>query len=690
MSHPHRNRPSHIQKKGRAAGAGKPIVRLLFVTILTASMLSAQSGPTFPDVTALSLEDLMSLKVTSVSKRAQTLGAAPAAIFVITREDIRRSGARSVPEALRLAPGLEVARIDQNKWAIGSRGFNGRFANKLLVLIDGRTVYTPLFSGVYWNVQDVLLEDVDRIEVIRGPGATLWGANAVNGVINIITKEAQATQGGLLVAEAGNEERALGALRFGGQIGSKTYYRAYTKYSQNGSSTDAFGRDAFDGWDTKRAGFRMDSSLPEDSFSLQGNLYYNKYGETLTAPLLSAPYVTTFRNNGNFSGGNFLGLWTHAFSNSTTSLQAYYDKTNTSAESLLVHHQDIYDIDFQHDVRVSEGQELIWGMSYRSTQDKIDPSPAVTLDPAKRNLSLFSGFVQDQFGMFDNRLRVTLGSKFEHNGYTGLEAIPNARFQWTLRSNQSIWGAVSRAVRTPSRTERDMRLSAAVVPPSEATGGLPVLVSVHGNPEFDSEKLVAYEAGYRVQPTPTLSADVAVFYNSYKSLLSAEPETPFLETSNFPVHLVAPVVAANKMSGRTRGAEFFADWKVLPRWSVSGSYSFLDMNIRKNRDSLDQTSSDPGGASPRHQFYVRTSVDLLKNFEQDVTLRYVDRLSGLRIPSYYSLDARFGWKPIAALELSIGSRNLLNDRHLEFIPDFISTSPTEVKRSVYGTITFKF
>src|SRR5687768_13901774 len=339
--------------------------------VLAAAVLSVGvSAQDFPDVTAISLEDLMNLKVTSVSKREQKLGVAAAAIFAITQEDIRRSGARNIPEALRLAPGLEVARIDENKWAIASRGFNGRFTNKLLVLIDGRSVYTPLYSGVYWNVQDVLLEDVERIEVIRGPGATLWGANAVNGVINIMTKEAAATQGGLLAAQAGNALMGLGGARYGGKIGANVSYRAYAKYFKWDSSTGISGHDAFDGWDTTRVGFRIDGGSPStDAFTLQGDAYRGGYGETLTGSLLTAPYATTFRNDGSFSGGNLLARWSHAFDRSRTSLQVYFDRANNVATSLLDDQLNIFDVDFQHDVRINKTHYWIWGVGYRSTGD---------------------------------------------------------------------------------------------------------------------------------------------------------------------------------------------------------------------------------------------------------------------------------------------------------------------------------
>ena len=667
--------------------------RLLRVcaTILLMSAMVYPHDQRFPDVTAFTLEDLINMKVTSVSKREQKLADAPAAIFVITQEDIRRSGARNIPEALRLAPGVEVARIDENKWAITARGFNGRFANKLLVLIDGRSVYTPLFSGVNWNVQDVFLDDVDRIEVIRGPGATLWGANAVNGVINIITKAAEATQGVLITAEGGNDLKAVTSVRYGGKIGQNTHYRAYSKYFNWNSSTDIAGNNAFDDWDTTRGGFRIDSDYtPDDSLTLQGELYRGSYGETLTASQLIPPYQITFRNSGNFSGGNVLGRWNHAFTKSKTSLQLYYDRTNTSAESLLSDHQNIYDLDFQHDIRVSEGNELIWGAGYRYTQDKIHPSNYVSIYPDHRGLSWLSAFTQDEFGLFKQRLRVTVGSKFEHNDFTGFEVEPNARLLWNVSSKHSFWGAISRAVRTPARAEQDVQLTASVQPPSAATNGLPVLANFLGDRGLKSEDLVAYEAGYRFQVGSSFSADFAGFYNSYSNLVSAEPQPLFLETNPLPPHLTMPMVVSNKRSGAAQGMEFLAEWRVAAKWKVTGSYGFLTMDIHPNADSLDTTSVNPGGASPRHQYYIRSSFDPTKAFEQDVTLRYVHSLSNLAIPSYYSLDARLGWKPAANIELSVSGQNLTDNRHLEFRPDFISTSPTQVKRSLQGSLTFRF
>jgi iron complex outermembrane receptor protein len=680
----------HHPKAGSTGYTNRALLLIALVLFFVASALAQN----LPDVTAMSVEDLMNVQVTSVSKRTQKLADAAAAIFVITQEDIRRSGATSIPEALRMVPGLQVARIDENKWAISSRGFNGRFANKLLVLIDGRSVYTPLFSGVYWNIQDVMLEDVDRIEVIRGPGATLWGANAVNGVINIITKPARSTQSALAVAGVGSETRGSGSVRYGGRPNKSTYYRAYAKYFNVGPSIDpSTGRRANDNWDALRGGFRTDwTPAGADSLTLQGDIHRSGYGETLTVPSLNTPYSSTFSNKGSISGGNLLGRWNHAFANSSTSLQMYYDRTNITENSLFTDHQNIFDIDFQHSFHASGSQEVVWGLGYRSSHDGNDSSSVVSLQPNQLTLNQFSAFAQDEISLLDKRLRITVGSKFEHNGFTGFEVQPNTRLLWTITRNQSVWTAVSRAARTPALTEEGLRLNSAVIPPGTPQNPtpLPTLISVYGSRQFKSEDLLAYEAGYRVQVTSNFSTDIAVFYNHYTHLRTAEPGMPFLETSPTPVHIVVPFVAGNKMSGGTYGTELFADWRVLPKWRLLSSYSYLQMDIRKDITSLDPTADNPGLVSPRHQFYVRSSIDLPKHFEYDLDVRYTDRLPGLNIPSYYSVDTHFGWRPMAGLELSVSSDNLLNKRHLEFVPDFINTSPTEVKRTVYGSVTWRF
>ena len=679
-------------KTGPAARVGKIALATLLSALLAGNAL-AQDQKSVPDVTAMSMEDLMNMQVTSVSKHTQKVADAAAAIFVITQDDIRRSGATSIPEALRLVPGLEVARIDQNKWAIGSRGFNGRFDNKLLVLIDGRSVYTPLFSGVYWNIQDVLLQDIDRIEVIRGPGATLWGANAVDGVINIITKPAASTQSAIVEAGGGTEERGAGGVRYGGKIGDATHYRIYGKYFDWGPSDYITGGTAHDGWDAVRGGFRADwTPSGANSLTIQADIYRSNYNETLTVPTLSAPYSNTFPNNGTYSGGNILGRWNHTTEGGSMSLQMYYDNTTTVDHQLFEDHQNIFDVDFQDGFHVGNHQQFLWGLGYRSILDGNDSSFTVSLQPNQVNLNQFSTFLQDEISLADNRLRLTLGSKLEHNTFTGFEVEPNARLLWTLTPNQSVWTAISRAVRTPALTEEGLRLNSAVIPPGtpQNPSPFPAVLAVFGSHQLNSEDLLAYEFGYRMQATSNLSLDIATFYNRYSNLRSAEPGTPFPEGGPVPTDIVVPFVAANKMSGGTYGLELFADWKVIPKWRLSGSYSYLQMDIHKNSDSQDPTADVPNGSSPRHQWYLRSSVDLPKHFDEDTTLRFVDHLSGLSLPGYYSLDAHLGWKPVKNLEFSIGGQNLLDNHHLEFLPDFVNTSPTVVKRSVFGSITVTF
>ena len=452
-------------------------------------------------------------------------------------------------------------------------------------------------------------------------------------------------------------------------------------------------RGANDKWDAVRGGFRTDwTPGGPDSLTVQGDIHRSGYGETLTIPLLSTPYSNTFPNKGSISGGNLLGRWNHSFANSSTSLQMYYDRTNITENSLFTDHQDIFDIDFQHTFHATESQEVIWGLGYRSNRDGNESSSVVSLQPNKLTLNQFSAFAQDEISLIDKRLRVTLGSKFEHNGFTGFEIQPNARLLWTITRNQSVWTAVSRATRTPALTEEGLRLNSAVIPPGTPQNPtpFPTEISVFGSHQFKSEDLLAYEAGYRVQVTSNFSTDIAVFYNHYTHLRTAEPGMPFLETSPTPVHVVAPFVAGNKMGGGTYGTELFADWRVFPKWRLLSSYSYLQMDIRKDKTSLDPTADDPGLVSPRHQFYVRSSIDLPKHFEHDFDIRYTDRLPGLNIPSYYSLDTHIGWRPVAGLELSVGSQNILNKRHVEFLPDFINTSPTEVRRTFYGGVTWRF
>ncbi|MCP5005924.1 MAG: TonB-dependent receptor plug domain-containing protein, partial [Planctomycetes bacterium] len=431
---------------------------LLLTPVLTLDVLAKN------DLTSLSLEDLMNIKVTSVSKRPQKLIDAASAIYVITQEDIRRSGATNIPDALRRVPGIQVAHINMNTWAITSRGLNSFLSNKLLVLMDGRSVYTPLFSGVYWDVQDTLLEDIDRIEVIRGPGASLWGDNAVNGVINIITKQAGDTQGGLLSTGYGNEQQGFGNLRYGNKIGNDAYFRVYSKYFNRDNAVDASGKKTNDSWHAQRGGFRIDWDIKkQDSLTVQGDIYDSKFGETAATVSLTSPFSNTINDDSKFAGWNVLTRWKHTFSEySNFELQLYYDQTERESIKLR-EDRDTYDFDFQHRFKFGERQDVVWGLGYRLTHDNIRNSFDFSFNPDSRSMSLYSGFVHDEITLIEDKLRLTVGSKLSYNVFTGLEVQPNARLLWKPCERHSTWLSFSRAVRTPSRAENDIRINKEVL-----------------------------------------------------------------------------------------------------------------------------------------------------------------------------------------------------------------------------------
>ena len=624
--------------------------------------------------------------VTSVSKKEQKLSEAAAAVYVITQNDIRRSGATSIPEALRMVPGLQVARLDANKWAVSSRGFNGRFANKLLVLVDGRSVYTALFSGVYWDVQDTVLEDVERIEVIRGPGATLWGANAVNGVINIITKHAKDTQGGLTTAGGGNEERGFGEVRYGGKIGEDAYYRAYAKYFDRDSGTHGA-----DDWHAGRVGFRADWNVNEiDALTFQGDYYDGEGGERATYPILSPPFSETVEDDSPFSGGNILFRWAREFSEaSDLALQMYYDRTERDTTFVAQEH-DTFDVDFQHRFRPVEGQEIVWGLGYRFIADDLEGSSALVVDSENREDHLISAFIQDEISFMEDQLRVTVGSKLEHNDYTGFEFQPSGRVSWTPRERDTLWAAVSRAVRTPSRIETSEgrgRINLAAFP---GPGGAPILASLFANPDMESEDLIGYELGYRTRVTDRFTLDIAGFYNQYDDLRTLDMETPFMEATPAPPHVVIPFRAGNKMDGETYGVELAAEWKVLKWWCLDAAYSYLQMELHVDADSGDILSEAEEGQSPHNQFSLRSSMDLPANLEFDCWFRYVDNLPDPGVDSYVTLDARVGWKPRENLELFVVGQNLIDSDHREFAPSFLQTQATSVQRGVYAGLTWRF
>lgn len=626
-----------------------------------------------PDLASLSIEDLMEIEVISVSKYAQLLNDAAAAIHVITNEDIRRSGALSIPEVLRMVPGLHVARIDGNRWAITARGFNLQFANKLLVLIDGRSVYTHLFSGVYWDVQDVVLEDVDRIEVVRGPGGSLWGANAVNGIINIITKKAEDTHGWLASGGGGTLEHGFGTLRYGSALGKTAHVRGYVKYfHRDDLETDA-GRSANDNWDTIRGGFRLDwKPSPSDVFTLQGDLYDGVVNMTL---------LTFVAEEEDLGGGNVLARWRRVLSEtSDLSLQAYYDRTERVSDALIGEDRDTVDIELQHQFRLASLHHLIWGTGYRLLNDRIE-NAFVSFAPDKRTDHVVSAFVQDQVTILGDRLQLTVGSKFEHNDYTGFEWQPTARALWKLTPQHSIWTAVSRAVRTPSRADEDVTFLSSNSDP-------PALLLVTGDRGFDSEKLLAYEIGYRAQLSDAMSIDVTAYYNDYDDLRSARMGTTPLPSPPFlPGTFTAPF--DNETEAVGYGVEVGASWNVTDYWAVSGWYTLMKLDVDAKAGSVDVLSEKQEDDTPTNQVHFRSRLNLPWDFEFDTSLWYVGEVSHQDAAAYTRLDVRLGWRPLESLEVSVAGQNLTERRHEEFGSGLFSVR-SSVPRSVYGRVTWRY
>ncbi len=659
--------------------------------LLSVFTFSWAAGPTDDEaikyLKKLSIEDLTNLEVTSVSKKTEKLSDAAAAIFVITQEDIRRSGVTSIPEALRMVPGLQVARIDSSTWAITSRGFNGSFANKLLVLIDGRSVYTPLFSGVYWDVQDTLLEDIERIEVIRGPGATLWGANAVNGVINIITKTAADTQGGLITAGAGTEEQVFGGTRYGGKVGDEVHYRLYAKYFDRDDFVQPDGNDASDEWHAARGGFRVDWDAREDNtLTVQGDVYNGNTSHIIkNSGFLTPPFRRTVTDDFKINGGNVLGRWQRTFSDrSDLSCQIYYDRTDRD-DSAIKETRDTLDFDLNHRFTLGGRQDMVWGIGYRLTMDDIENGEKLGFDPDSRQTHLFSAFVQDEITLFPDRLKLTVGTKLEHNDYSGFEVQPNARFLWTVHKRHSIWGAISRAVRTPSRGDHDFHNN---ITTFFGRGGALSALRVVGDDDFESEELTAYELGYRLQPYQWFSLDIAGFYNQYDDLRTIEADAPFLEPGVPPLQ-VMPLRIDNKMDGETYGIEILANLQPMDQWKLAAGYTWLRMQLHLDADSTDTLSELAEGDSPEHQFQIRSYLDLPYALELDTAIYYVDDLVNQDVPSYLRFDTRLGWWPTANIEISLNGENLFDNRHQEFGSE-MGITPTEIQRSVYGKFTWHF
>jgi iron complex outermembrane receptor protein len=605
----------------------------------------------------LALEDLVDVQITSAARRPELLSHASSAIDVITNDDIRRSGVTNLPDALRLATAMQVAQIDGHTWAITTRGFNTSAANKMQVLMDGRSLYTPLFSGVFWDKQLTFLPDIEQIEIIRGPGATLWGANAVNGVINIRTKSAEETQGTLVYGGAGNVETGFGGVRYGGSIGRDTFYRVYVMQQNRDSLTLEGGGDAQDDTQITQGGFRLDSKVtPDDTITFQGDGYSGSFGQ------LNAADVEV-------DGGNIIGRWTRNLATDSSLMgQAYFDRTHRLIPTVFEEQRNTFDIEFQHQFRYGQ-HDIVYGANYRISSDEIgNLGPTLAFLPNERTVHLGGIFVQDEWHIIPEKFSLIGGSKFEYNSFSGFEVQPTIRFTWLPGDGQTVWGAVSRAVRTPTRIDQDF------VAPNPSTGLPPILAP---NPDFESEELIAYELGYRIKPASNLAFDLAVYYNDYDNIRSVEPQNP----------MGTPIRLENGLTARSYGGSLGLKWRITDWWRVDGSVSLLHLDFQRSAGSADPNPGVSEGNDPDCTFLVHSAIDLPHNVQFDSYLRYVDELPSPATPSYLELDLRLGWSPIKNFEIALVGRNLLDDHHPEFRGTLITR---EVGRSVYGTFKWTF
>jgi len=654
------------------------------------ALLATQAQNAQPDLTALQIEDLMNVDVTSASKKEQKLSKVPAAIFVITKEDIRRSGATDIPDLLRMVPGLEVAQINPSTWAISARGFNGQYSYTLLVLIDGRSVYTPTFSGVFWDAQDVPLEQIDRIEIIRGPGAAIWGANALNGVINIITSSARETQNGVAAATAGTLEHGSGMVRYGGLLGSHSAYRVFADSFQMGHFLTPDHENAQDDWYRYHGGFRVDTNVSaRDSLTIEGEAIRGNEGERATTFVsLLPPVNATLDLRDRFSGWDVLARWKRTNSSgSESSLQIYFDRSNRGDTTYGLGLNTL-DLDFQRQQAWGSRQDLVWGLGYRLNSDHTAMTNRIWFTPQDLTTQIFSAFVQDQIAILADRLYVTLGTKAEHEYYNGFNLQPTARVTWTPDSRSMLWAAISGAQGTPSQVDRSIHFNYAAYPGPD---NLPLLISLFGNPNQKNESLTATEAGFRKQVSDKISLDSTIFFNRYHDLVSEEPGSPMLETSPPPAYLLQPIYLANKIHGETHGIELFANLKLADRWTISPGYTFLAMHLHRSADSVDMTTvPESEGSFPSQQAQLRSNVNLAWHWQWTTSAYFVGRLTAPGIPSYTRLDTNLSWQPAERISLVLAGQDLLRNLHQEYSGPDLTRLPSLVPRSAYARLTWQF
>ncbi|MDX2152857.1 MAG: TonB-dependent receptor [Bryobacteraceae bacterium] len=661
-----------------------PAPRRLLLPLFPA-LLFAQATPGPPPLDParlkqLSLEELSQIEVTTVTKGARPVFATPAAIEVITSGDIRRSGARTLPDVLRLAAGVEVAQLDGVKYAVGIRGFQGRLSKSLLVLIDGRSVYTPLFAGVYWESHDTLLTDIDRIEVVRGPGATIWGANAVNGVINIITKSARDTRGLLVEAGGGNVEQGFLGWRYG--AGSdRLSYRIWGKGLTRSHQLHADGRN-FDDSRRGQAGFRVDWAVNRrDSLTILGDTYSAEAGLNIEVSRFFPPSIRSVEENAGLSGQNVVANWQRAYdSGATLRLQTYYDRTDRQD----LNYREIrhtFDADLVH--RIPAGRHTVsWGLWSRvSPSEYFRTVETVDFQPLRQTYTIASTFLEDEYALIPERLFVTGGARVQYNTFSGFEVQPTVRFAWTPSTRQTVWGAVTRAVRTPSRIEENFRFSFLAVPAA------PLYIRLIGDSQFKSEKNIGYELGWRRKVGRGLLLDVASFVNQHRDLLSVESRPVAPEADPPPTRLVLPLFLRNGIEAETSGFEGTATWSPGEWARISGSYSLAVVDARRKRESNDaSTVGQLEGDTPRHKVVLQTAFNLPLGLDVNLFFRHVSAVPRQRAPAYSTGDARLGWRIGRNWELSVVGRNLLQPWHIEY--DENPGPAVAIRRSGYVQLTW--
>lgn len=637
------------------------VVTVGLAMALTAATATAAPNTRLENLKSLSLEQLMDIEVSIMGKHPGKVSDMPAAVHVITADDIRRSTATRLPDLLRSVPGLIVAKKDIAEWAISARGFNDRYANKLLVMIDGRSIYSPMFSGTLWEAQDLLLDDIERIEVIRGPGASTWGANAVNGVINIITRHAADTQGLLAGTIVGNEQTAAW-LRYGGQLASNNHYRLSFKHSTQDPGTTLSGQANDDDLIGARLTLRSDWQLDsQQTFSLQGQLFRED------------------PNDPKIEGAHILGRWDHQNDVASQQIKAYWDYTNIHSASPAKEKLHTLDLDYSAHRPLNAQHQLSYGLGYRLMFSDLTPQSLSTAHRRQRSSDIVSAYIQDDITLIDNELVLSLGSKFEHNDFTGFEVQPSVRFSWKTDDMSTVWGAVSRAVRTPSRGERDLTVADTV----GSVAGRPIVGQIIGNDQYQSEILTAFELGYRTQATAQLNLDLAAFYNKYDQLRSfeAQPGLVMDRTQGREVWL-AQNVLANQLYGETYGLEVSTTWQAHKNWTLQASYSYINMQLHPLDSSNDFLAESEEGRTPQHQFSLHSKHQLDDQTELDFWGYYADTQSATGLSSYTNLDIRLARRFGSHFSVELLGRNLLDPHHAEIGGVPFSPTPHQLDREI--------